>query len=104
MSSEDLKKGKNSWSERATPTPAATPIRAAGSSRELNSIRAEAEVREAEVRGNRFDADVARIKAYYEPRISAAKQAGDTQLANKLIELYQKEFKQALGRKILEGR
>jgi hypothetical protein len=83
------------WSEHPTPVPvdrqstapAASPGRTAESP-ELASIRAEAAVREAETRGDRFGADVARIKAYYEPRIGAARQAGDTQLANKLIQLY----------------
>ena len=53
------------------------------------------------VRGDRFGAEVARIKAYYEPRISAATQAGDTKLTNELHELEKREFYQAVGRKIL---
>jgi len=95
---------RQKYSSNPTPTPATTPVRAAGSSRKLDSIRAEAKVREAEVRGDRFDADVARIKAYYEPRIKAAAQAGDTKLVNDLTELEKKEFNRAVGRKVLEGR
>jgi hypothetical protein len=95
------------WSEHPAPQPApvaptatATPVRAA-ESRELASIRAEAEIREAETRGDHFDAEVARIKAYYDPRISAAAQAGDTKLVNELTELKKREFYQAVGRKTL---
>ena len=80
------------------PTPTTTPVRAA-ESRELASIRAEAEVREAEMRGDHFGAEVARIKAYY-----AAAQAGDPKLANELHELEEREFNQAVGRRILQGK
>ena len=80
------------------PTPTATPVRAA-ESRELASIRAEAEVREAEMRGDHFGAEVARIKAYY-----AAAQAGDPKLANELHELEEREFNEAVGRRILQGK
>jgi hypothetical protein len=79
------------------PTPTATPVRAA-ESHELASIRAEAEIREAETRGDHFGAEVARIRAYYDPRINAATQAGDTKLANQLHELKMREFYQAVGR------
>jgi len=85
------------------PTPTGTPVRAA-ESEELSSIRAEAEIREAETRGDYFGAEVARIRAYYEPRRRAAMQAGNTQLENQLHELEKREFNQALGRKILQGK
>ena len=85
------------------PTPTGTPVQAA-ESEELSSIRAEAEIREAETRGDYFGAEVARIRAYYEPRRRAAMQAGNTQLENQLHELEKREFNQALGRKILQGK
>jgi hypothetical protein len=66
--------------EQATPT--ATPL--------------EVEIRD----GEGFDAEIARIRAYYEPRIRAAAQAGDTKVANQLGELEKKEFYQAVGRHV----
>ena len=66
--------------EQATPT--ATPL--------------EVEIRDREG----FDAEVARIRAYDEPRIRAAAQAGDTKVANQLWELEKKEFYQAVGRHV----
>ena len=66
--------------EQATPT--ATPL--------------EVEIRDREG----YDAEIARMKAYYEPRIRAAKQAGDTELAKQLAELELKEFYQAVGRHV----
>jgi hypothetical protein len=88
------------WSEHQTPASSATPARRTESP-ELASIRAEAEIRNAEMRGDHLGADFARIKAYYEPRIRAARQAGDTKLANELAKLEEKEIYQATGREVV---
>jgi hypothetical protein len=73
------------------------PQKAAAYSTNQNaSKRAEVEIRDPES----FRAEVVRIRAYYEPRIRAAAQAGDTKLANQLGELEKKEFYQAVGRHV----
>lgn len=64
------------------PTPTTTPL--------------EVEIRDREG----YDAEIARMKAYYEPRIRAAKQAGDTELAKQLAEQELQEFHLAVGRHV----
>ena len=69
-------------------------------SRELAAAKAQTEVMEAEARGDSYGAELARIKADYEPRIRAAAQAGNKELADELRKQAKMKITEALARRL----
>ena len=78
-------------------SPAATPV-PPRQSQELAAAKAQTEIMEAEARGDSYGAELARIKADYEPRIRAATQAGNKELAEELAKQAEIKLKQAAMR------
>ena len=81
-----------------------TPQKQQKQEEELHSAQAETKAMQAEAHGDQFNAELIRIRAEYDRRIKAARDAGNLKLADELRKQFEIKVIEALAREKRQGR